>query len=272
MNFCSCHYISKLPDLLIATPNLKELDLRECRNLVEVHDSVGRLDKLESWDLNNCIELQVLPNCLKMKSLTYFRLYGCRRLEKFPNISQEMEGLKFLNLLGTSIRELPPSFRNLTGLEQLFLGSYVCSGHVPSSSYNWQHLRQVHLFGDIKFSKDEEIGWQALCNFNGGFSKYGFQNLKLLNLSFSKNSLEIDSILTAYCPISLKLLCLRSEDLTLPESIIRFNRLRRLHIRNCNFLQEIPMLPESIRRVNASNCSSLNSQSFSKLLNQVSLS
>ena len=51
MNFSSNQYITELPDLLSAIPNVKKLDLRECRKLVKIHDSVGYLDKLESWDL-----------------------------------------------------------------------------------------------------------------------------------------------------------------------------------------------------------------------------
>ena len=99
MNVSHCHYVRKLPDLSITTPNIKKLDLRDCRNLVEVHESVGRLDKLEKWDLTDCSELQILSSSLMMKSLKFFRLFGCIRLEKFPNILQEMNGLKGLDLL-----------------------------------------------------------------------------------------------------------------------------------------------------------------------------
>ncbi|KAK7837508.1 hypothetical protein CFP56_021190 [Quercus suber] len=48
MNFCNCQHIRKLPDLLSATPNVKKLDLHDCRKLVKIHDSIGYLDKLES--------------------------------------------------------------------------------------------------------------------------------------------------------------------------------------------------------------------------------
>ena len=272
MNLRSCHYISKVPDLSIATPNIKELNLCECKNLVEVHNSVGHLDKLERWDLRDCIELQILPSSLMMKSLKFFRLFGCKRIEKFPDIPQEMEGLKSLNLFGTSITELPSSFGNLTGLHQLFLGSDFCSGHLPSSIYKLQHLRELYLSGIVKFPKDVEIDRQALFNSYNGFSQYGFLSLNFLALSFSKNCSEIDFILNSCSPLSLKCLAIRSENFTLPESIIRFKRLHWLEIRDCKFLQEIPRLPESIREVDASNCFSLNSQSISKLLLQVSLS
>ena len=93
MNFCNCQYIRKLPNLLSATPNVKKLDLRDCRKLVQIHDSNGYLDKLESWDLWGCLELQILPSYIMMKSLKLLSLYGCERVKRFPDIPQEMEKL-----------------------------------------------------------------------------------------------------------------------------------------------------------------------------------
>ena len=117
MNFQSYQYIRELPDLSIATPNIKQLNLCECMKLVKVHDSNGCLDKLESWDLMGCIELQTLPSCIMMKSLKFLILYECNRFERFLDIPQKKDNLKFLSLAYTAIRELPSSFRNLTGLE-----------------------------------------------------------------------------------------------------------------------------------------------------------
>ena len=267
VNFLSCQYIKKLSDLSIATPNIKQLNLNECRNLVEVHDFVGCLDKLEKWELNYCTELRILPSCLIMKSLKHLDLYQCTRLQKFRDIPHEMDGLNYLTFIGTSIRELPPSLENLTGLEELHLGS----GLLPSGIYNL-HLQSLHIWGDVKFLKDKEIDRQALCNYYDGFSKYRFQSLTFLALYFYKNSPEIDFILTYCCPLSLKRLGIQSENVTLPKSIIRFNRLRWLEIANSPSLQEIPKLPKTIRGVNASKCFSLNLESLSKILLQVSFS
>ena len=161
MNFCSCQSINKLSDLSIATPNIKELDLRECRNLVEIHDSIGRLDKLEKWYLTECTQLQILPSCLMMKSLKHLGLYMCKRLEKFPNILHEMDGLKYISFIGTAIKELPPSFGNLTRIEVLHLGS----GDLPSGVENLQHLHSLFIWGDIKLPKGMEIDRQVLCNY-----------------------------------------------------------------------------------------------------------
>ena len=127
MNFNSNQYIKELPDLSSATPNVKKLDLCGCEKLVKVHDSIGYLDKLESWDLWGCRELQTLPSCIVMKSLKYLHLLDCKRVKRFPDILQEMENLKFLSLRDTAIRELPPSIGNLTGLKQLDISSSVYS-------------------------------------------------------------------------------------------------------------------------------------------------
>ena len=201
MNFNSNQYIRELPDLSSATPNIKKLDLCECRKLVKVPDYIGYLDKLESWDLRNCDELQILPSCIAMKSLKYLRLFECHRVKRFPDIPQELENLKYLSLGYTAIRELPPSIENLTGLERLDIGSSVYSCQLPSSIYKLQHLRQLSLYGNVKFPKDVGIAKQAaVCNSYGGFTH------------------------------SEKCLLSGSKDLNLRKSIVRFNRLNWLLI------------------------------------------
>ncbi|XP_050254127.1 disease resistance protein RUN1-like [Quercus robur] len=256
MNFNSNQYIRELPDLLSATPNIKKLDLQNCEKLVKIHDSIGYLDKLESWDLWNCIELQILPSCIAMKSLKYLNLIYCKRVKSFPDIPQEMENLKFLSLGHTAIRELPPSIGNLTRLERLEIGSnfYLC--HLPSSIYKLQHLRKLFLYGNVKFPKGVVIGRQATCNSYSGFSKYCFPKLNFLKK------------LTSCFTHSEKCLLSRSKDLNLRESIIRFNRLNSLLILDSKFLKKIPKLPESIREVDVTNCISLNSESLRKLILQ----
>ncbi|XP_065635804.1 disease resistance protein RPV1-like isoform X2 [Quercus suber] len=261
MNFNSNQYIRELPDLLSATPNVKKLDLRGCEKLVKVHDSIGYLDKLESWDLRYCVELQILPSCIAMKSLKYLRLSGCQRVKRFPDIQQEMENLKFLSLRYTAIGELPPSIGNLTGLELLEIGSNFYSCQLPSTIYRLQHLRNLLLYGNVQFPKGVGIGRQtAACNSYGGFSKYCFPKLNFLKK------------LTSCFTHSEKCLLSGSKDLNLKESIIRFNRLNRLLIRESKFLKKIPKLPESIRQVDAPNCISLNSESLRKLILQRKLS
>ncbi|KAF3943766.1 hypothetical protein CMV_029705 [Castanea mollissima] len=257
MNFNYNQCIRELPDLSSATPNIKNLDLQNCRRLVKIHDSIGCLDKLESWDLWDCIELQTLPSRIVMKSLKYLNLFECVRVKRFPNIPQEMENLKYLNLGFTSIRELPPSIENLIGLERLDIGSNINLCHLPSSIYKLQQLRILILYGNFKFPKDLGVGRQVTaCNSYSGFSKYCFPRLNFLKR------------LTSCFTHPEKCLLSGSEDLNLRESIIKFNRLNRLVFHNSKFLKKIPKLPESIRQLYLTNCISLNSESLRKLIFQ----
>ncbi|KAK7861134.1 hypothetical protein CFP56_024340 [Quercus suber] len=67
--------------LIHSTPNIKQLNLMECRNLVEVHDSVGCLDKLEKWDFTALTSNS--SKLLMMKSLKHLN-FICAKGLKVP--------------------------------------------------------------------------------------------------------------------------------------------------------------------------------------------
>ena len=194
-------------------PNIKELDLSWCENLVEIENSVGRLDRLMAGDMYGlCFRLRT--------SELSFRHHG------YPSCQ---------NL----------SFGNLIGLTELFIGTTEKRCHLPGSIYNLQHIETLHLNGNFIFPRDVEIDRQPLCNSLGGFSKYVFPSLKNLTLFYFSNPLEMDFILNNCCPVTLETLELlpRCRVITLPESISRCERLRSLHIQ----IWETPRLPRSLR-------------------------
>ena len=258
-----CKSFKKLPDL--CAPNLEELKLVFCENLIEVNDSVGFLEKLKVWNLHGCSQLQILPSMLMLKSLRYFDLEGCLRLEKFPNIHPEMKYLKKLYLFSSGIRELPSTLLYLTGLGTLRLAS--CNKLTDFLARANKSQMQVGV--DIPFA-NLILAWISFNNFSG---PTGFLSLTELNLNGCVGIKVLDSWMQPdYFPV-LTLLHLASTGIvTIPESISRFTRLKYLYIRDCKKLQEIPRLPQSIRTVNAQNCHRLDPQSSSRLWNQVSLS
>ncbi|XP_030968057.1 TMV resistance protein N-like isoform X2 [Quercus lobata] len=261
VDFSYCDLITKIPDLSM-TPNVTTLNLISCRNLVEIDDSVGRLDKLEVLVLLGCEKLETLPNYLTMKSLTSFPL-GVQRLKKFPNILHEMKGVEDLFLKGSCIKELPPSFGNWIGLKVLTL--YLNSGeaHLPGSIYNLQHIEWLELSGDIIFPKNVEIDRQPMCNSLGCSSKYVFPRLKLLRLFCFEICSEIEFILNYCCPLTLEVLHIsKSKVVTLPESLSRCERLHTLIFGYCNEFREIPRLPHCIRHVDVAYCHWLDLQLF----------
>ncbi|KAL4599926.1 hypothetical protein ACB092_11G162600, partial [Castanea dentata] len=255
----SCEFITKLPDL--SCPNLEELDLLGCENLIEIHESIGFLEKLKVWNLGGCSQLQILPSTLKLKSLEYFGLLDCSMLEKFPDIHPKMNCLIELSLMSCGIRELPSSLLYLTRLHRLCL-SYSKLTNFPVGA----NKSQMQEEEDIPSAK-----LRLACNsFNNFSGPTGFQNVTFLMLSGCPGIKGgLDSWMQPdYFPV-LTYLCLSYTGIdTIPESISRFTTLQLLDIQGCKKLRHIPRLPQSIRTVDAQNCYQLDTQSRSRLLNQ----
>ena len=250
VNFERCEFITKLPKLW--APKLESLDLAFCKNLVEIDECFGSLEKLKRWNLAHCKNLQFLPSQLKLKSLKYFCLTSCSRLEKLPNFHPEMGCLEILYLGESGIRELPSSIEHLTKLDTLSLDKCENLRDLPDSIYKLQQLRIL----DTTTTKLRQT-----CNSFDSSSGYGFVKMKPLDLL-----MKLD-----YFP-ALEMIDLSETNIvTIPKSISRLPRLESLLISNCKLLCEIQGLPKSIRTILAENCMLLDSQSPSGLLNQVSL-
>ena len=260
LDLSKCENLVRLPKLW--TPNLNYLYLSFCRNLVEIDECFGSLEKLKSWYLDDCRNLQILPSQLRLKSLDSFYLPRCSRLEKLPNFHPEMECLKTLYLCGSGIREVPSSIEHLTKLEELIFFGCKNLRDLPDSIYKLQQLRELEIpTGKLR----------PTCNSFDSSSRYGFVKLEELRFMGFEGIIGLDLLMKPnYFPALKRIELYRNNTVTIPESISRFPRLKSLNIRNCK-LHEIQGLPQSIRRVEAKNCMLLDTQSPSGLLNQVSL-
>lgn len=128
-----CHGLTRIPDFSGST-SLRDLNLSVCNDLVEVHASVGILDKLVNLKLYDCGKLQMFQERINLKSLETLTINHCP-LKFFPKIEGEMKSLKYLNLDGTSIVELPCSVGYLTGLTSLSLNFCIYLTNLPCSIF-----------------------------------------------------------------------------------------------------------------------------------------
>ncbi|CAL8123044.1 unnamed protein product [Prunus armeniaca] len=234
---------------LSGIPNIKFLNLSQCTNLVEVHDSVGFLGKLVKLDLRECVKLLRFATRLRLKSLKSLCVRNCQRLESFPEIEDEMECLTILNMEGSGIRELPSSIVNLTRLQEL-RGDHCENLTVTSlgSIYGLQHLtdlsfkgcRKLLTFGDkvkSEVSSSNTKLQQLLSNSN--------IPLELPSLRFSYlhgcNFSESDFLMPLDCWNALTELDLSGYNfVTLPGCISKFVNLLILRLHGCKRLREIP--------------------------------
>ena len=154
MNFNHCKIITKLPDLSVISPNIKEVKLYRCINLVEVHQSNGLLEELEFWNFRGCQNIRIFPRNLRLKSLKRFYFSWC------GSLLQRTERLALLSSIGhlISLHTLRISLENMKD---------------SSNISNLQNLRVLVLYDCENFPKARgtfgcfpKLQYLGFCNSN----------------------------------------------------------------------------------------------------------
>ncbi|AET02383.1 putative TIR domain, winged helix-turn-helix DNA-binding domain-containing protein [Medicago truncatula] len=257
LNFDECKIITHIPDVSGA-PNLERLSLDSCENLVEIHDSVGFLDKLEILNLGSCAKLRNLPP-IHLTSLQHLNLSHCSSLVSFPEILGNMKNITSLSLEYTAIREFPYSIGNLPRLKSLEL--HGCGNLLlPSSIILLSELEELSIWqceGLKSYKQDkgpEKVGSTVSsnvkyieffsCNISDDFIRIGlswFSNVVELNLS--ANTFTV-----------------------LPTCIKECRFLTILILDYCRQLREIRGIPPNLEIFSAIRCTSLNDLDLTNLL------
>ncbi|KAK0599679.1 hypothetical protein LWI29_007561 [Acer saccharum] len=287
---CDCDNLTKFPEISGA---LRVLDLSGTA-IDEVPPSIGSLTKLSKLNLSQCMRLKhISTNICKLKFLHKLNLANCSGLESFPEISEiweTMEGLQFLELSGTAIKELPHSIEHLNGLDELFLRRCKNLEELPSSICNLTSLRCLYLsdcskleilpdnFGNLKSLKELSIDRTAISQLPSTMmhlneldilSCRGCRGLRFTHSSDFPCSLR--KLYLSDCNLketpedichlsSLVYLDLSGNDFeSLPKSMKQLSMLRYLEVNNCNMLQSLTELPLSLKLLRAIDCKQLRS-------------
>ena len=238
-----CKSVTKLPNL--CTPNLENLDLSFCKNLVECHESIGFLDKLQILRLFSCEKLQLLPSHLMWKSLYTLDVSSCLSCDLFSLLADNF----------------------VTWLHGLY--SYCCKNVVDLEDIIYKLPPSEILYIYTGTSRP----WCECCISQKSFAFLDLGNVQNLDLSNDGNLIDLDFLMKfEYFPVLERLYLNEINIITIPESITKFTRLETLGIKCCKHLREIPRLPQSIREVFVLNSPLLHPQSSNRLFSQVFLS
>jgi len=236
--------------------NLETISFQHCKNLIQIHDSIGLLSKLKILDAEGCSKLKSFPP-LKLTSLEQLQLSFCESLKWFPEILGQMMNIKVIVLKGTSIKEFPFSFRYLTGLHTLGIwGSGML--RLPGNIYMMPNLSEVYV-----------QGFQLLPIQHDELNSTVFSNVQKLRLIKCNLPNELLSTLLMWFANVKYLNLLGSNFTILPECLKDCHYLSSLNMNCCKYLQEIQGIPASLKHVSALRCESLTSSSRIMLLNQV---
>ncbi|XP_048231371.1 disease resistance protein RUN1 [Ricinus communis] len=241
LNLSHSEYLAKTPNFTCLT-SLERLELEGCKNLVEIHQSVGHLDRLVFLNLEECKSLKNLPESVCcLKSLETLNISYCSKLEKLPEYLGKMESLTEILEYGTAIKLLPYSIGDLKKLRNVSLG--VLKDTSPrswfSSISSWLSPRNPN-------SKSLLLPASFVC-------LSSLQSLALCHCNLTEDSIPSLENLS-----SLQYLDLKGNKFSrLPTGIHSLTKLDRLCLNSCTNIVSISELPPSLKVLYAYNCISL---------------
>ncbi|AES76312.1 functional resistance protein KR1, putative [Medicago truncatula] len=252
LNLDKCQYLTRIHDVS-NLPNLEIFSFQYCKNLIEIHKSVGFLNKLEILNAMGCSKLLSFPP-LMSTSLQYLELSYCESRKSFPEILREMN-ITGLTFLSTSIEKLPVSFQNLTGLRRLSIeGNGML--RLPSIICSMPNLSVVYVRGCIWPKVDDKLSSMVTSS---------AEHMHLRNCILSDEFLPIIVMWSA----NVSKLDLSGNNFTiLPECIKDCRFLTDLILDDCKCLREIRGIPPNLKHLSAKYCKSLISSARNMLLNQ----
>lgn len=112
LNLSHSHGITETPWLFICNYNLEVLILKDCPNLVGVHESTGTLEKLVELNMEDCKNDRKLPDISWLKFIEILVISGCSNLNEFPMDMRNMKSLKVCQAYGVSVHKLLHTIAN----------------------------------------------------------------------------------------------------------------------------------------------------------------
>ncbi|GLJ33803.1 hypothetical protein SUGI_0679590 [Cryptomeria japonica] len=252
--------IDSLPEEFCLLQSLEHLQLRACRKLTMLPSNFGKLKNLRHLDLRYCTELKMLPDSFKQLSHLQYINFGychklpitsennyilenmtkletldfseCEKLQNLPLHITNQLALRYLDVVGSRLTELPRNIGLLSKLGVLKIGSDLLT-NLPGSIGNLYSLTRLKIDGcNNLVSLPESIGHlSSLIRLKIGFCE------KLGSLPESMGNLSSLTSLQIYNCNELK---------SLPDSIWNLTSLTSLGISCCKKLGSSPQVLGSL--------------------------
>jgi Leucine-rich repeat (LRR) protein len=213
-----------------------------------------------------------------LPSLEVLNLDWCEKLEHFPEIENKMIKPLKIHMIGTSIKKLPNSVGNLTGLVSMDMQYSENLEYLPSSLFELPNVVAFDFGGCSKlgesfkrFLPHSPSTLKKLHFEESGLSDEDMQAIlicfpKLEELIVYKNNLVS---LPACIKESAHLANLDVSDCKKLKEIPECTNLRIMNVHGCMSLAHISELPCTIKKVDARKCFNFSSETSNMLWDQV---
>ncbi|EEF40016.1 leucine-rich repeat-containing protein, putative [Ricinus communis] len=152
INIDYCNDLVELPDGLCDLIRLKRLSITNCHKLSALPEEIGKLVNLELLRLNSCIELLELPESIgELHNLSILDISDCLSITKLPEQISELSNLRKLYMIDCSSCELPLSVMNLVHLKEVIGDEETANSWKDFSSFLPNLVIKVH--------KDINLNW-----------------------------------------------------------------------------------------------------------------
>jgi Leucine-rich repeat (LRR) protein len=129
-----------------ALPNLMEINMDYCNDLVELPAGLCNIVSLKKLSITNCHKLSAMPEEIgNVVNLEVLRLKSCTDLQELPESIRSLHKLSILDISDClSIRKLPKYIGELRDLKELHMeGCLRLRNHLPPSTLDLEQLELV---------------------------------------------------------------------------------------------------------------------------------
>ncbi|CAA2963284.1 probable disease resistance At5g66900 [Olea europaea subsp. europaea] len=154
INIEYCDDLVEIPAWVCGLVHLKKIKLGYCQELVTLPPELGNLTNLEVLRLQSCTQLLELPESISgLRELKYLDLSDCVEMDHLPERLGDLCGLQIIRMMGcTALSELPPSVMDLVQLERV-----ICDNEI---AYLWKFYKDyLDKLEIVVVKEDVNLNW-----------------------------------------------------------------------------------------------------------------